>query len=541
MTLLFWVYISFLWGQISPHENGYKLLAFDKNDQFVADALIKGTDIIFAVPSVDSVLGNMPGYPYRGTRMIRMDSAMQIVADVNIRPDSMTAFSIFNLFWWAPDVIGFVGQGTYIDTLNNDSSVFFFVGSMLANFSQIQISKKYFIRSPYSYGSGFPALKIKDAFPVNDSILLVSLAIDTIVYHGYKYYLLSFEKTNSGISLLDSMVLYPSVPAITEGGFFYYYTGLSDPHLFYIQYPLSQPPVFSNSPGNIINYHIVNAYPIQIAPYSTILPGTGHIFYNSNQQGNILKPVYQGDTLWVYGFQDTIVTLYKLVKNGLYGFFLYDSVRIKQPLYYSTRYHVENMSIGASNLFLLETGESVPYVEVAFNFVDFVLWHDSSLFLNPIFRISVFNPYNLVLQGQILLGGDAIYSPFGIIAPSDSVCIVYGWRFPFGDLTRTDGDAFIWKISWNSGIVTSVLGETPEYVFKMFPNPASERLQVQGKTKHATTLLLRSSDGKELLRKEFSAETTLRELDVSNLPKGVYVLEILSETGWIFSEKVVLE
>jgi hypothetical protein len=72
-------------------------------------------------------------------------------------------------------------------------------------------------------------------------------------------------------------------------------------------------------------------------------------------------------------------------------------------------------------------------------------------------------------------------------------------------------------------------------IWTIFPNPATNSLQIQSETT-PSHLQLFDIQGKELLRAENS-----NSLDISILPKGIYLLKIFDEKGRFATQKVVKE
>ncbi len=522
------VCISFAWGQIVPQAGSMKLLAFDKKDQEVVHAMQIGNNTFFSVPSVEGIDSARGNILIRGNYIFKINTDYFNVKAIQLRPDSIDFIHIDQLFRLKHPIsdqplIGFAGQGQKLDSTLQDTVSFLFIGWVDTNlqnpFYVTNIHRK---NGGYNPGWGgfieYPYSLVKDVSVLSDSSFLL---LSTWAWQGKKYRILwLFRYDINGFYVKDSL----SSDA----------WGLQ---------------LYRDSNGNIKTFDIyskqgVNIQNVQFNPislgFSYIYPNILPAQFPPNSEIKGLSIQNDGDTLLCHGYIDDVYHyVYKFLDFGN-GLQLWDSVFIDTLL----PFHIANRrSFSAlSNNYLYLVG-SVSGKSGNINIIDFSWMHDtvySGMGTNA-FKVHLFDSRNLFSIGSISLGGDAYYTVRGIIALSDSVCIVYGWRFPLGDLTRTDGDAFIWKISWNSGIVTPILGDAPKFSFKIFPNPTSERLYVQGKSKDATTLLLRSLEGKELLRKEFPVGTTLRELDVSNLSKGIYLLEIQTSSGRKFTEKVVIE
>ncbi|MEL6592826.1 MAG: T9SS type A sorting domain-containing protein, partial [Bacteroidota bacterium] len=68
--------------------------------------------------------------------------------------------------------------------------------------------------------------------------------------------------------------------------------------------------------------------------------------------------------------------------------------------------------------------------------------------------------------------------------------------------------------------------------YMVFPNPTQDRLHLQWAEAKAETLTLEvfSRDGRRLLRQIVAAGTTQTQIDLSQLPQGLYMLRINDET-----------
>jgi hypothetical protein len=67
--------------------------------------------------------------------------------------------------------------------------------------------------------------------------------------------------------------------------------------------------------------------------------------------------------------------------------------------------------------------------------------------------------------------------------------------------------------------------EIPAAEFQVFPNPAVDVLNIQSSAT-LKTLALFDMQGKIVLQNEISNEALTQQLNISNLPKGVYFLRV---------------
>lgn len=78
--------------------------------------------------------------------------------------------------------------------------------------------------------------------------------------------------------------------------------------------------------------------------------------------------------------------------------------------------------------------------------------------------------------------------------------------------------------------------ESGNFRFEVFPNPASGNINLQLR-EGSYEIIIRNSVGQEMLRKSTRHEATL---DISNFPKGIYLLTIKEiSTNQIFIKKIL--
>lgn len=66
-----------------------------------------------------------------------------------------------------------------------------------------------------------------------------------------------------------------------------------------------------------------------------------------------------------------------------------------------------------------------------------------------------------------------------------------------------------------------------QYEVNVFPNPASEAISLKGTEGKSLTVSLTTADGKQMLRRQVKAG---QKLDVSDLPRGMYLIEVNGES-----------
>ncbi len=535
--ILFWIFlIPFAWGQIVPQAGSMKLLVYDKKDKLITDALQIGNYTYFSVVAIDTVIGGVTDYPLRKSFIVKLDSSGQVVQTKEFTADSINGFYIRKLFpaklSTGETVVGFVGSGYYLDYISPvnywDSIGFLFAGVWDPLLDQTLISPKYFSCPPQSVGGYGPKYSVAPddiiVHPVTDTSFLAYFTWVRGPWLWQKV-LASFEVSPQGIFLSDSLTLFgsDSVPSLFKKGEEIALFSTTSGTRF----------LFQDTLKNLRVYNVSSLNPLSLVPF-TVQSAVSYLPTGNENMLN-LGTFSQGDTLWLYArLPGHGHIIWKFLASATVWNLL-DSVTIAGNNLGGTQSFGAPLTGFSKHLFAVIPASSEFY----FSHIQLYEWSWLHGFYGPNYFAVIGTDKNFQTR-QILLGGDAWYEVRGIIAPTDSISISYGWRFPLGDTTRMDGDAFIWKITWD-GLVTPILGKAPKYVFKIFPNPAKNILKISGKTKEATTFLLRSAKSKEILTQKFPARQEYWELDVSQIPRGIYLLEILTERGARFTEKVVLE
>ncbi len=118
-------------------------------------------------------------------------------------------------------------------------------------------------------------------------------------------------------------------------------------------------------------------------------------------------------------------------------------------------------------------------------------------------------------------GGDAYYFMTGITATSDGGGIAYGTR---QDTTKGNfnRDPFMIKFDKNGMITFTKTFPQTKKTFAIYPNPASNVLNVKFKENLITKFIITNTEGKVL--KEILRDQIDEKMDISNLLSGVYFI-----------------
>ena len=74
----------------------------------------------------------------------------------------------------------------------------------------------------------------------------------------------------------------------------------------------------------------------------------------------------------------------------------------------------------------------------------------------------------------------------------------------------------------------------------LYPNPASETVRIELTADNDFECKLISPQGAVVYSEMFDASTSNINLNVSNLPKGVYVLQLINNEG-VLTKKLIIE
>ena len=97
------------------------------------------------------------------------------------------------------------------------------------------------------------------------------------------------------------------------------------------------------------------------------------------------------------------------------------------------------------------------------------------------------------------------------------------------------------RCGWNKRApVAPDFSGTNDAHLHIYPQPAEDRLQLRMEGEVLLNCAITGMDGRVLLQKAFDSKPTYEVLDVSELPAGVYFLQVQGETHQ-WQEKIVLQ
>jgi hypothetical protein len=152
---------------------------------------------------------------------------------------------------------------------------------------------------------------------------------------------------------------------------------------------------------------------------------------------------------------------------------------------------------------------------------------------------------------QFNTAGEGDYIEFFDLETQNSLYKIYGQTNPgtlnfntgklyFIFLTDQQNTAPGWDFSYTSSELTGLNEHQTGIDASVFPNPAQNQLQVNVNTSgYGFTLKLVSAEGITVYKDKSQAGNSICRIDVSALPRGIYVLQISSEKGTTY-QKVVL-
>ncbi|GAB4280039.1 MAG: hypothetical protein Kow0068_04180 [Marinilabiliales bacterium] len=130
---------------------------------------------------------------------------------------------------------------------------------------------------------------------------------------------------------------------------------------------------------------------------------------------------------------------------------------------------------------------------------------------------------------------------------SDDTIVSYEWwtdnvnyRYP---LVSFEWDTINDSVVGDVEFLIDIFNNAPEIVqednnVKVFPNPANSNLFITGKD--VTQVDVFSVDGKNLLHCSFTGRNKNNQIDLSVLPKGLYIAKIRSKNGTIVSKNIIV-
>jgi hypothetical protein len=132
------------------------------------------------------------------------------------------------------------------------------------------------------------------------------------------------------------------------------------------------------------------------------------------------------------------------------------------------------------------------------------------------------------------IGGDAYYNVFNLTALQDGgvmlACRRYDYREQSGEM-----DVCLFRLDAEGNLVASTELHPHSSGFELYPNPAHDRLYINGvKTGDETSADVYNASGQLVLQENLQTDY----LDVGSLPKGIYLLKICSSKD-VFIQKFV--
>lgn len=92
---------------------------------------------------------------------------------------------------------------------------------------------------------------------------------------------------------------------------------------------------------------------------------------------------------------------------------------------------------------------------------------------------------------------------------------------------------------WN-GLSTTVEEELPAHVqIKMFPNPASEKIYIKGKSKHPSEIRIYDLSGRKLKTYQMDTFSGVGWISVADIPRGYVMVEWLSAEGRVVNKVMI--
>ncbi len=516
-----------------------KLHLADSSNQLATDFIKIGSEYYLSVVSLDTIYPNNSGngFPMYLSHIIRTDSTANLLGKELISHDSLTNLYIQRLFplkdpGTNEKIVGFFAYGSRIDS---DSIACFLVGYVNFNTQQIVTSKLYEKRPPnYLLYAGFPLDNIISVYSDSSYNFYLILDVGQNVYSfndkGVKRILYSFNLSQNGFALLDSIeVTNPNFPASEPASGVNYV----HPHLFSIVNNPNVGILYNDTLNAIRNTYITGSNPFAFSLFSKLNPPTYLPPPYAFQLINSYISTYN-DTIMLYGIlnNSNINHYYYLWKFYVMGgnLYLQDSLKIYTHLYPRRVLGGNALSLSFPNAFIVLADHSENN-SLYLSFTDFSWLHNSGQSNNG-FTILLYNTKTMTFVDSVRLGGDAYYDVKGIYAINDKACVVYGWRFPMGNVGRSDGDAFTWFVKFNS---TTTQVNKKIYIPAVYHDYIRNRIVINNNSNEFKVFLY-SMTGEKV----FEGVNT-RIISTDMLPKGVYALIIYDTLGNINTYKLLVE
>ena len=150
---------------------------------------------------------------------------------------------------------------------------------------------------------------------------------------------------------------------------------------------------------------------------------------------------------------------------------------------------------------------------------------------------------NLNLHWQRYYGGDAFYHLWGLKATPDEGCVIYAERYD-ENTQDEEYDMYILKVDTN-GLLTSLNDSKfiiPQGML-IYPNPANSFVRISSPWLNQTgqkDIIITNSMGIEVKKMEFSALQESVEINISNLPSGLYFISIYKDGRRMVTGKAVV-
>jgi hypothetical protein len=142
------------------------------------------------------------------------------------------------------------------------------------------------------------------------------------------------------------------------------------------------------------------------------------------------------------------------------------------------------------------------------------------------------------IQWQKCLGGTDIDFGHCIQSTIDGGYIIAGETYSNdGDVSGNHGHDDVWVVKLNAPTVTSEIQDNKNWT--LFPNPTSGSLEIKMNDNNPVVLVsVTDLLGRHLLEQKVISPGNI---DLCNLPIGIYVVSALSEAGKIYQKKIVKE
>ena len=141
----------------------------------------------------------------------------------------------------------------------------------------------------------------------------------------------------------------------------------------------------------------------------------------------------------------------------------------------------------------------------------------------------------LNIRWERLIGGEALYKVYKVIATSDGGCLIAGTRFDFQYTEENQRDIFIVKLNENGQFVH--LPENPSIEIReaiVYPNPGTDQMNIRLAVQHNhAKFQLYDNQGRLILNKTLTKKVT--KINASFLQSGTFVFRIYNEDG-LFEE-----